>query len=143
MTYQRCRAGRLVLAGAVLLVPMVADSAAAQARHRFSVPPPTSTVRLEKSVMVRTRDGVKLSTDLYFSEGASGTLPVILVRTPHSPPGHRIRVEVTSSSFPRFDRNRNTVGNNSDETKWVVARNVVHHSARYPSHVLLPVIPER
>lgn len=57
-------------------------------------------------------------------------------------PGHRIRVEVSSSNFPRFDRNLNTGGNNFDETAWVVARNRIHHSARYPSHVLLPVIPE-
>jgi putative CocE/NonD family hydrolase len=55
--------------------------------------------------------------------------------------GHRIRVEVASSNFPRFDRNLNTGGNNYDETTWVVARNSVHHSAKYPSHLLLPVIP--
>jgi putative CocE/NonD family hydrolase len=57
-------------------------------------------------------------------------------------PGHRIRVEVSSSNFPRFDRNLNTGGKNWDETTWKVARNGVHHSARYPSHLLLPVIPE-
>ncbi len=56
-------------------------------------------------------------------------------------PGHRIRVEVASSNFPRFDRNLNTGGKNYDETRWIVAENKVHHSARYPSFVLLPVIP--
>jgi putative CocE/NonD family hydrolase len=56
-------------------------------------------------------------------------------------PGHRIRVQVSSSNFPRWDRNLNTGGNNFDETAWVVARNTVHHSARYPSHILLPIIP--
>jgi len=55
-------------------------------------------------------------------------------------PGHRVRLEVSSSSFPRFDRNLNTGGNNYDETEWVVAQNAVYHSAEYPSHVLLPVI---
>jgi putative CocE/NonD family hydrolase len=55
-------------------------------------------------------------------------------------PGHRVRLEVSSSSFPRFDRNLNTGGNNFDETQWVVANNAVHHSARYPSYMLLPVI---
>ena len=39
-------------------------------------------------------------------------------------PGHRLRIEVSSSNFPRFDRNLNTGGNNYDETKGVVARNV-------------------
>jgi putative CocE/NonD family hydrolase len=56
-------------------------------------------------------------------------------------PGHRIRLEVSSSNFPRFDRNLNTGGNNYDETKWVTAENTVHHSSVYPSHLLLPVIP--
>ncbi len=55
-------------------------------------------------------------------------------------PGHRIRLEVSSSNFPRFDRNLNTGGNNYDETRWQVARNVVHHSGRYPSHLILPVV---
>ena len=41
--------------------------------------------------------------------------------------GHRIRVEISSSNFPRFDRNLNTGGNNYDESKGLVARNTVHH----------------
>jgi uncharacterized protein len=57
-------------------------------------------------------------------------------------PGHRIRVEVSSSSFPRYDRNLNTGGHNFDETRWVVARNTVHHTAAHPSHIILPVIPD-
>ena len=56
-------------------------------------------------------------------------------------PGHRIRLEVSSSNFPRFDRNLNTGGNNYDETTWVRARNEVHHSRAFPSHVELPVVP--
>ena len=56
-------------------------------------------------------------------------------------PGHRIRVEVSSSNFPRFDRNLNTGGDNYSETEWQIARQTIHHSARYPSHLLLPVIP--
>ena len=55
-------------------------------------------------------------------------------------PGHRIRLEVSSSSFPRFDRNLNTGGNNYDESEWVIAENAVHHSAKYPSHLLLPTV---
>ncbi len=54
--------------------------------------------------------------------------------------GHRIRIEVSSSNFPRFDRNLNTGGNNYDEVRGVVARNTVHHSRRYPSHVRLTVV---
>jgi putative CocE/NonD family hydrolase len=53
--------------------------------------------------------------------------------------GHRIRLEVSSSNFPRFDRNMNTGGNNYDEDKGVVAHNVVHHSGQYASQVTLTV----
>ncbi len=54
--------------------------------------------------------------------------------------GHRIRIEVSSSNFPRFTRNLNTGGNNYDETEGVVAHNGVHHSRRYPSQIRLPVV---
>jgi putative CocE/NonD family hydrolase len=55
-------------------------------------------------------------------------------------PGHRIRIEVSSSNFPRFDRNLNTGGRNYDEAKGVVARNAVHHSRQYPSAIKLTVV---
>ncbi len=55
-------------------------------------------------------------------------------------PGHRLRIEVSSSNFPRFDRNLNTGGNNYDEVKGVVAHNVVHHSKQYPSQVTVTVV---
>ena len=58
-------------------------------------------------------------------------------------PGHRVRLEVTSSSFPRYDRNLNTGGNNYDETTWLVAHNRVHHSTEHPSYLLLPVVTAR
>jgi uncharacterized protein len=54
--------------------------------------------------------------------------------------GHRIRIEVSSSNFPRFDRNLNTGGKNYDETTGVVAHNAVHHSKQYPSTVTLTVV---
>ncbi len=55
-------------------------------------------------------------------------------------PGHRLRIEVSSSNFPRFDRNLNTGGNNYDETKGVAAHNKVHHSAQYPSQIAITVV---
>ncbi|HEV8308442.1 MAG TPA: CocE/NonD family hydrolase [Methylomirabilota bacterium] len=54
--------------------------------------------------------------------------------------GHRIRVAVTSSSFPRFDRNPNTGGPVAAEARGQVALNTVFHDARRPSRILLPVI---
>jgi uncharacterized protein len=55
-------------------------------------------------------------------------------------PGHRIRVEVSSSNFPRFERNLNTGGSNFDEKTPLVAHNVIHHGAQYPSEIILPVV---
>ncbi len=55
-------------------------------------------------------------------------------------PGHRIRLEVSSSSFPRFDRNLNTGGKNYDETRWRIAHNTVHHRGAHLSYLLLPVV---
>ncbi len=55
-------------------------------------------------------------------------------------PGHRIRIEVSSSNFPRFDRNLNTGGNNYDEARGVTAHNAVHHSRQYPSRITLTVV---
>jgi uncharacterized protein len=54
--------------------------------------------------------------------------------------GHRIRIEISSSNFPRFDRNLNTGGKNWDESKGMIARNAVHHSRQYPSEVKLTVV---
>jgi predicted acyl esterase len=55
-------------------------------------------------------------------------------------PGHRLRIEVSSSNFPRFDRNLNTGGNNYDEAKGVIAHNSIHHSRMYPSKLTITVV---
>ena len=54
--------------------------------------------------------------------------------------GHRIRVEISSSNFPRFARNLNTGGNNYDEKEGVIAHNKIHHSSKYTSQIKLPMI---
>jgi len=56
-------------------------------------------------------------------------------------PGHKIRVTVSSSFFPKYDRNLNTGGNNERDSTFVVAHQRVLHDAAHPSHVVLPVIP--
>ena len=56
------------------------------------------------------------------------------------PAGHRIRIEMSSSNFPRFDRNLNTGGNNYDESTGIVAHNTVHHSKIYPSQLTVTVV---
>ena len=55
--------------------------------------------------------------------------------------GHKVRVEISSSNFPRFDRNPNTghrFGTDADIRK---AKQTVYHDPERPSHILLPVIP--
>jgi predicted acyl esterase len=56
---------------------------------------------------------------------------------------HRIRIEISSSNFPRFARNMNTGGNNYDEVNGIVAHNAVHHSHRYPSQITLTVMKQQ
>jgi putative CocE/NonD family hydrolase len=55
--------------------------------------------------------------------------------------GHRLRLDVTSSSFPRLERNLNTGGDNARETRIVVARNRVLHGGATPSYVELALLP--
>jgi uncharacterized protein len=55
--------------------------------------------------------------------------------------GHRLRLDVTSSSFPRFSRNLNTGEDVGTGTRMQVAHQTVLHTDRYPSHVVLPVVP--
>jgi putative CocE/NonD family hydrolase len=78
-------------------------------------------VFMEKGEVYRL-DMTPLSTSNYFAKG------------------HRIRIEVSSSNFPRFTRNLNTGGNNFDESKAVIARNKIHHSEKYPSQIRLPIV---
>jgi putative CocE/NonD family hydrolase len=54
------------------------------------------------------------------------------------PEGHRLRVEVSSASFPSFSRNLNTGGHNETETEYVKAEQKVYHTQQSPSYVLLP-----
>ena len=56
-------------------------------------------------------------------------------------PGHRIRVDISSSNFPRFDRNLNTGEDPATGSRFQSARQTVFHDSRYPSNILLPVIP--
>ncbi len=56
--------------------------------------------------------------------------------------GHRIRLDITSSDFPNYDRNHNTGADQNADATLVVAGQTVHHGARYKSKLILPVIPK-
>jgi len=55
--------------------------------------------------------------------------------------GHRLRLEVSSSNFPRYDRNPNTGHDFGGDAEVRVAQQTIFHDQRYPSHLVLPVIP--
>lgn len=55
-------------------------------------------------------------------------------------PGHKIRLEISSSNFPRFDRNLNTTFANSAAVTMIRARQTIYHERKFPSELILPVI---
>jgi uncharacterized protein len=55
--------------------------------------------------------------------------------------GHKLRLEISSSNFPRFDRNLNTGGDAASGQQFVSATNSVYHDAEHPSALVLPIVP--
>jgi putative CocE/NonD family hydrolase len=90
---------------------------------------------------VRYRDGY--SKEVFMLEGEVYQLEMSPMATSnYFEKGHRIRIEISSSNFPRFERNLNTGGNNYDEKEGIIAKNKIHHSRNYPSSIRLPIIKE-
>jgi predicted acyl esterase len=56
--------------------------------------------------------------------------------------GHRIALAISSSNFPRIDRNLNTGGDNEQDTDFIPADQTIFHNAKYPSHLIMPVVRE-
>ena len=83
MLWKRSKRKLTCLPGMLLLIPLLTS-----AQQRWpEMPEITAKIRKERSVFVPMRDGVRLSTDLYFPEGVDGKLPVIQVRTPYNKDG--------------------------------------------------------
>jgi putative CocE/NonD family hydrolase len=84
-------------------------------------------------------DGIRRAT---YKQGAPVEIEVSLPPTSMVfKQGHRIRLEIASSNFPRFDRNLNTGADLRTATTAVVAQQTVHHSSAAPSRLVLPVVP--
>jgi uncharacterized protein len=87
----------------------------------------------------RYREGFDRQVPL--SPGEVARVEVSLQATGHVfLPGHRIRLEVSSSEFPAFARNLNTGTSNEETSDWRVAQNVVHHAPGHASYLELPVV---
>jgi len=56
-------------------------------------------------------------------------------------PGHRLRLEISSSNFPRFDRNLNTGQKIGFDSRYVSASNTIYHDDEHPSALILPIVP--
>jgi uncharacterized protein len=100
-----------------------------------------SRILCEGVLRARYRDGFTDPQPL--EPGGVYALDVDLVATSNCfRPGHRIRVSVTSSSFPRFDRNAGTAHapGADDEAQLLAARQIVFHDAHRASHVVLPLV---
>ncbi|MBN1271333.1 MAG: CocE/NonD family hydrolase [Candidatus Aminicenantes bacterium] len=83
---------------------------------------------------VRYRQGY--DQEVFMEKGKVYKLPVSSMSTSnYFAPDHRIRIEVSSSNFPRYARNLNTGGNNFDEKEGLNAHNKVHHSKEHPSQI--------
>ena len=57
-------------------------------------------------------------------------------------PGHRVRIEISSSAYPFLAPNQNTGNPIATDTEWKVAHQTVHHNREFPSHVALPLMPQ-
>jgi putative CocE/NonD family hydrolase len=94
----------------------------------------------EQALRVRWRDGYDRPVLMEGGKVYKVTLPPLVTANVFQA-GHRIRLQVASSSFPVYERNLNTGGPNYNEKDPVVAHNVIHHGPEYPSAVTLTVVP--
>lgn len=105
------------------------------------VAPDGRALNLDDSILrVRYREG--FDREVFLDDGEVVEIEIGPLATAHVfERGHRVRLEVSSSNFPRYDRNLNTGGNNWDESQGVVANNTVHYGPRTPSRLILPKRP--
>lgn len=98
--------------------PLMVTDGIQRLRYRLS---------LDKPVFVKRNQAYQISVDVGVTSYVFGV-------------GHRIRLEVSSSNFPRFDRNLNNPMLNVDQIKALKAKQTIFHQKGYPSAVILPII---
>ena len=98
-------------------------------------------LNLTDSIMrLRYRNGPEKPDFLSSGEIAEVTITLYPTSNRFSA-GHRIRLDISSSNFPRFDVNPNTGDPIGTERRRQGADNTVYHSLAHPSHIILPIIP--
>ena len=96
----------------------------------------------EGALRLRYRDGPTRAVPLQPGQKVTVEVPMRSIAY-LLPAGHRLRLQVAGSSFPRLERNLNTGGNNYDETRGVVAHNTLHHADGALSWLELPVLDDQ
>jgi putative CocE/NonD family hydrolase len=106
----------------------------------IDVYPDGTAYNLDETIQrVRYREGYE--KEVFMEEGKVYKVDLTPLSTSnYFAEGHSIRIEISSSNFPRFARNLNTGGNNYDEKEGVVAQNRVHHSKKFASQIRLPLV---
>lgn len=108
----------------------------------IDVAPDGTAYNLDETIFrARYREG--FDKEVFMKEGEVYKIDLSALNTSnYFKAGHQIRIEVSSSNFPRFTRNLNTGGDNTAQSAEdaVVARNKIYHSAKYPSVVRLPIV---
>ena len=90
---------------------------------------------------VRYRNGATEPSFLKPGEVAEIDMPVDFTSYQFKK-GHAVRIEISSSNFPHYERNFNTGRDNALETEMCKAEQTIHHSTVYPSCLILPVIED-
>ena len=109
----------------------------------IDVYPDGTAFNLDETIQrVRYREGYE--KEVFMNQGNIYEVPLTPMATSnYFKKGHRIRIEVSSSNFPRFARNLNSGGNNYDEINSRIATNKIHHSSNYPSSISLPFVENK
>jgi len=102
---------------------------------------PDGNARLLSDGVVRTRFRNGLKTPEFIEPGTVYCYEIDLWFTSNEfQPGHCIALAISSSNFPRINRNLNTGGDNEQDSNFIAANQTIFHDSRYPSHLVLPVI---
>ncbi len=102
---------------------------------------PDGTAYIIDDTILRARFREGYDREVFMEKGKTYKLDFTPMTTANTfLPGHRIRVEITSSSFPKYARNLNTGGRNEFEKDGVIATNQVKHTRSQPSYIVLPII---
>jgi uncharacterized protein len=102
---------------------------------------PDGTAYILDDTILRARYREGFDKEVFMSPGGIYKLDLSAMTTANTfLPGHRIRIEITSSNFPKHVRNLNTGGRNEFETRGVVATNTIHHAGPNASYITLPIV---